>query len=229
MKSELMTGPRRPGLLAGSKLILGSLLLASCAGRAEILDRIAVTVGKQVITEGDVIKDVRVSAMLDQKPLDLSPEQRRKSAERLVDQALILQEATFSRVAAPSAEDAARLLQQVKSQYADEAAYQAALARYQVNEDDLMHHLASGLLALRFTDLRFRPEIETTPREVRDLYEKMAADWRRENAPQVPTFEASREQIEKLLIDQRVTQALDRWLSMQRIETKIVYREAAFT
>jgi hypothetical protein len=210
-------------------LILVSLLLAAGDGRAEILDRIAVTVGNQVITEGDVIRDVRISAMLDQKPVDLSPEQRRKSAERLVDQTLILQEATFSRVAVPSPEDIAGTLQQVKSQYPDEAAYQAALSRYQITGEDLIHHLASGLQALRFTDLRFRPEIETTPEEVRDLYEKVTADSRRTNAAQAPTFEASREQVEKLLIDQRVTQALDRWLTMQRIEKRIVYREAAFT
>lgn len=210
------------------RLIFVSLLLAAFNGRAETLDRIAVTVGKQVITESDVIRDARISAMLDQKPVDLSPEQRRKSAERLADQILILEEATFSRVAEPSSEDVAQLLQQVKSQYPDEAAYRAALARYQITEEDLVHHLAAGLQALRFTDLRFRPEVETTPDEVRELYETMAADWRRKDPAHVPTFEASREQVEKLLVDRRVSEALDRWLTMQRIEKDIVYREAAF-
>ena len=62
-----------------------------------ILDRIAVTVGKQVITESDVIRDVRVAAFLDQKPVDLSGAEKRKAADRLVDQYLILQEAAFSR------------------------------------------------------------------------------------------------------------------------------------
>jgi hypothetical protein len=212
----------RPGL------ILAIPLLAALNGRAEILDRIAVTVGTHVIAESDVIRDVWISAMLDQKPVDLSAEQRRKSAGRLADQMLILQEAAFSRVAEPSAEDTALLLEQVKSQYQDEAAYRAALSRYQVTEEELIQHLAAGLQALRFTDLRFRPEIETTPAEVRDLYEKMAAEWRSANPAQVPTFEASREQVEKLLIDQRVSEALDQWLTMQRTEKDIVYREAAF-
>ena len=207
---------------------LVSLLLAAASGRAEILDRIAVTVGKQVIAESDVLRDARISAMLDQKPVDVSPEQRRKSAQRLVDQALILKEATFSRVAAPSAEETEELLQQVKSQYPDEAAYRAALARYQVTEEELFLHLALGLQALHFTDLRFRPEIETTPEAVHTLYEKMAADWRRANPAQVPTFEASQDLIEKLLINQRVSEALDQWLTTQRTETEIVYREAAF-
>ena len=36
------------------------------------------------------------------------------------------------------------------------------------------------------------------------------------------------DQMEKLLTDQRVVQALDRWLGMQRTDTEILYREAAF-
>ncbi len=44
----------------------------------------------------------------------------------------------------------------------------------------------------------------------------------------MPTFEASREQTEKLLTDQRTAQALDRWLGMRRNETQIVYREQVF-
>ena len=42
------------------------------------------------------------------------------------------------------------------------------------------------------------------------------------------TFEASRDDIEKLLTDQQTMQALDRWLEMSRGETAIIYREGAF-
>ena len=44
----------------------------------------------------------------------------------------------------------------------------------------------------------------------------------------MPTFEASRAQVEKLLIDDRTTQALDRWLGTQRTQTEILYREQVF-
>lgn len=202
--------------------------LAGFMGRAEILDRIAVTVGNQVIAESDLITDLRVAALLDQKSVDLSGEQKRRAAARLVDQALILKEAEFSRAALPPAEDAARLLQQVKSHYETEADYQAALKHYQVTEEDVVNHLLAGLRAMRFTDLRFRPEIEVTPEEVRQYYDQKAVEWRRTNPDQVPSFETSEDQMEKLLIDQRVAQALDRWLSIQRNETEIVYREPAF-
>jgi hypothetical protein len=204
------------------KLVVVAAVWFTC--RAEILDRIAATVGTTVITESDVIRDLRIAALLDQKPLDLSGDQKRKAADRLVDQTLIVQEADFSRVAVPAADDVARLLAQVKSGYPSEADYRAALQRYHVTEEELVNHLRTGLRAMTFTELRFRPEIQISPEELREFHDRMAS----ENPGQVPAFEESRDQMEKLLMDQRVTQALDRWLGMQRTETEILYREPAF-
>ena len=89
-------------------------------------------------------------------------------------------------------------------------------------------HLLNGIRALRFTDLRFRPEVQLSLDDLKDYYNTMAEQWRRANPAQVPTFEASRDQIEKLLTDQRVIQALDRWLGTTRSETEILYKEEVF-
>lgn len=204
-------------------------LLLAAAAHGAILDRIAVTVGKQVITESDLIRDLRVSALLDRKPLDLSGEQKRKSADRLVDQMLILQEAAFSRAELASKDDAARMLEEVKSaEYPNDADYRAALARYGVTEPEIIEHLLAGLRAMRFTDLRFRPEVQLSGDDLRDYYETLAAQWRAKDPAHVPSFEASRDQVERLLTDERTAQALDRWLGTQHAETQILYRERVF-
>ncbi len=201
------------------------LLLAGYGG---IIDRIAVTVGKHVISEGDVLLDLRIVAFLDQKPVDASVEQKRKAADRLVDQYLLLQEASTSRQQLPTAADAQQLLDQVKTQYVTETEYRASLARYGITEAELSEHLLNGIRALRFADLRFRPEVQLSDEDLHEYYDSMAVQWRRANPAQVPTFEASRDQIEKLLTDQRVTQALDRWLGTTRSETQILYKEEVF-
>ncbi len=199
------------------------------AANAAVLDRIAVTVGKQVIAESDVIRDIRVSAFLDQKPVDLSGEQKRKAADRLVDQFLILQEASFSRVSLAESEEARKMLDQFRTAaFKDEASYRAALASYGVTEEDVLNQLLAGLRAMRFTDFRFRPEVQLSEDELRDRYQQLAAEWRKKNPANVPTFESSRDQVEKLLTDERTAQALDRWLGMQRTELQILYREQAF-
>ncbi len=130
------------------------------AAQGEILDRIAVTVDKQVITESDVIRYLRVAAFLDQKPVDLSPQARREAAGRLVDQILILHEAADSHFTLPAKEEAPNLVDLQKPQFGSPEEYRAALAKYQISEADLADHLLAGLKALRFTDLRFRPEIQ---------------------------------------------------------------------
>lgn len=202
------------------------LAIFAASVQATVLDRIAVTVGRQVITESDVVRDLRVAAFLDQKPVDLSAEQKRKTADRLVDQLLILQEAAFSRVPLPSKAEALKMVEPVKAQYG--SGYQSALAKYGISEDDVLDHLLAGLRALRYTELRFRPEVQYSDDDLRDLYFTLTQEWKQKGVTEIPTFEASRDQLEKLLSEQRTTEALDRWLKTQRTETRISYREQAF-
>jgi len=209
-------------------LLITVLAVFVVSARAEIVDRIAVTVAKHVISEADVLLDLRIAAFLDQTPVDVSADQKRKSADRLVDQYLLLQEAASLRMALPGASDAQQLLDQVKAQYSTETEYRAALARYKITEAQLAEHLLNGIRALRFSDLRFRPEVQISDEELHDYYDQMVAQWSRSSVAQPPAFEASRDQIEKLLTDQRVTQALDRWLGDTRSETQILYKNQVF-
>jgi FKBP-type peptidyl-prolyl cis-trans isomerase (trigger factor) len=202
------------------------LLLCAFAAPAEILDRIAVSVAKQVITERDVLLDVRVTAFLDHKPPGFSGNEKRAAADRLVDQLLILEEAATTKVNLSSDEDARKMLDDVKAQYG--ADYQPALARYRITERDVMNQLLAGLRALRFTDLRFRPEVQLSDEDLHDFYDSLARQWKQSGKTNIPSFDSSREQVEKLLTDQRTAQALDRWLGTRRTETQILYREQVF-
>lgn len=204
------------------------LLIAVAAAtlQATVLDRIAVTVGKQVITESDIVRDLRVAAFLDHKPVDLSPEQKRKTADRLVDQLLILQEASFSHIPLPPKEEAAKLVEPIKAQYGKD--YASSLHSYEITQDDLVEHLLAGLRAMRYTELRFRPEVQYSEDDLRDFYFSLTEKWKKNGESNIPTFDASRDELEKLMTEQRTSEALDRWLDAQRSETRIVYREQAF-
>jgi hypothetical protein len=195
---------------------------------ADVLDRIAVTVDKQVIAESDVIRFLRVAAFLDRKPVDLSGPAKRAAAASLVDRYLILDESDDSHFTLPSVDDAAALLQQVKAQYPSEAAYQAALREYRISEQDLAKHLLAGVRALRFTELRFRPEVQISDQELSAAYDKYAAEWRASHPGPPPSLEESRADLEKLLTNQRAEQAQDKWLETARQKRRVEYREAAF-
>jgi hypothetical protein len=201
------------------------LFALALAAPAETVDRIAVTVGKYVISEQDILRDLRVAAFLDGTVADLSGAQKRKAADRLIDQYLVLQDATETHATLPSAEDAAALLAPIKARYASAAEYRTALATASISEASLQAHLLAGLQMLRYANVRFRPQMQVSEEGLRAYYEALVAQ--NPNAP-AQSFEESRDQVEKLLTDQQTMQSLDDWLKMMRGELQILYREAVF-
>jgi len=194
--------------------------------RGETLDRIAVSVGRHVISEQDVLQDIRLSAFIDSKQPVFSAEQKRKTADRLIDRYLVLQDAALTRTPLPPAADVASMLAPIKARYGSDQEYRNALALARVTDAELTEHLLAGLRMLRYTDLRFRPEVEISEDALHAYYDKLTASAG--NTPGRPSFEASRNDIEKLLTEQQTMQALDRWLSAARGETSIIYHQAAF-
>jgi len=196
--------------------------------RAETLDRIAVTIGKLVITESQVIEDARVTAFIDGKPPDLSGPAKRTTAERLVERALVERELALTRYALPEVTDIGTLLVQVKSRYPSDAAFASALAQAGVTADKVERHLQLQVQLLRFIDYRFRPGVRVNEEEISELYEKQSAEWKSKHAEPPPTLEASRAEIVAVLTRERADRALDRWLGEARTREQIVYREAVF-
>lgn len=206
--------------------LLAVMCIALRPAGAETLDRIAVTIGTHVITESEVIRELRVTAFLDHKTADLSPAARRKSADRLVDQYMILEEAALSHLTLPGPAAIESLLDHTKEEYGTD--YQAALAHSFLTEKDAVDHLLQGLRTLRFTEMRFRPEIQLSSDELNDYYNGLVEKWKAENKSPIPSFEESRETVERLMTEERMMQALDRWLGASRTERRILYREAVF-
>jgi hypothetical protein len=193
---------------------------------ADTLDRIAVTVGHHVITESDILLDLRVAAFLDGKTPDLGTAQKRKAADRLVDQYLILEDAAVTRAPLPFEAEVANLIKPVRARYASDSEYQAALAQAGITQDQVEAQLLAGLRMMRYTDLRFRPEVQIADKDVREAFAELAAKQPAGSTPL--NFEESRDQLEELLMDRRITETMDRWLAMTRAETQIQYKEAAF-
>ena len=200
-------------------------LTLALAAPGETLDRVAVTVGKFVISEQDLLRDIRISAFLDGSVPDFRGPQKRKTAERLIDQYLVLQDAAETRAALPSAESTAALLAPLKARYTSEPEYLAALAKAQISDAGLRAHLLAGLRMLRYTSVRFRPQMQVSEEGLRAYYDALM-----EQNPNGPaqSFEENRSQVEKLLTDQQTMQSLDDWLKMMRAESQIRYREAVF-
>ncbi len=88
-------------------VFLVSLHQSFCS--AEIIDRIVITVGNQVITQSQVDDEIRVTAFLNHEKVDLSAAARKQAASRLIEQALIKREMDLSRYPLPGAERCRRI------------------------------------------------------------------------------------------------------------------------
>ena len=62
------------------------LVLIAASVQAEIIDRIAVRVGTEVITDSEIVREIRLTAFFNSEPVQMSAQQKRKTAERLIEQ-----------------------------------------------------------------------------------------------------------------------------------------------
>jgi hypothetical protein len=128
-----------------------------------LLDRVAATVGNDVITESEVVEEIRVTAFLNGEKPDLGPASRRAVAERLVDQQLLRDQMKLTGFEAPAGGEAARLLDELRRRYPNDVAFQRALSAGGITLDQLKAHLAWQVAVLSFTDFLFRPNIPAAP------------------------------------------------------------------
>ena len=202
--------------------ILNSVFwILPCA--ADIIDRIAITVANQVITESQVDDEIRITAFLNREKIDLSAPAKKTAAGRLIEQALIRREMELSRYPLPDAGDAAKSLAGVQAMYPSAADFESALKSYGITVDDLTRRLLWQLTLLRFIDYRFRPGIEIPPADVQAYYHQQVSEWQQKGIKPMPTLDESRDRIEEILTEKRIDQALDQWLEDSRKQVPIRY------
>jgi len=169
-----------------------------------VVDRVAVVIDKKVVTESEVLDELRLTEFLNDQPLELGAKARRDAAERLVDQELIRRELEISGYAPPSANEADALLRKFRQdRFHSLSDYHAALRKYGIAEEQLKSHLLWQLTAIRFTDQRFRYQLPEAGSQSADR----AAD-------DVPA--------------NSVDQQMEAWLKEARDNTKITFKPEAF-
>ncbi|HZT40222.1 MAG TPA: hypothetical protein VFA28_20180 [Bryobacteraceae bacterium] len=192
----------------------------SCAG--EIIDRIAATIGQQVITDRQVIEQTRLTAAIEGIPVDLSAENKRKVLDRMIEQALVRREIEFTKFPSAAASETAPLLKQIKERYSNDEAFRRALAEYGVSEQALEQYLVWQVTFLRFVEYRFQPSVQITETEIQQEYRRQRAAMIA-NHQSPPTLDQMRPQLERVIRQRLTDAALDRWLGEMRTQYEILY------
>jgi hypothetical protein len=203
--------------------------LVGVSAGAGIIDRIAVSVGKRVITETDLDKEIRITAFLNNEKSDFSPANKRRAAERMVEQTLVRNEIEDSRYPPPTAAETEAALQEEMTRLGSDAAYRRALSEYGISEEDLKARLTWQLMLLHFLDVRYRPGIQISDDEIRKYFdEHMRAAWMRAHPGQTPIEDDYHASVEKTLISQAANLQVEQWLKEARRRTHIEYHDEVF-
>ena len=207
-----------------------SLFLLAVGLHAEIIDRIAVSVGNQAITTSDIDREIRVTAFLNRSQPDFSPAARRATADRLVEQRLILRELENSRYPVPPESEIEPILAKFKKDnFASDDDYFRELAERGITDRQVRDELLWQRRLLLFIGVRFRPAVQVTEQEINDYFHKTVEPAAETAHPGQPvTLDEYRNQIEEKLTGDQVDKQMSVWLADQRQRSAVVFHQEAF-
>lgn len=197
-------------------------VLVANTSRGDVIDRVAVSVENSVIAESEILRQIRLTAFLNNEPVVFTSEKKRETADRLVEQLLIRREIATTRYLPENPEAYLPAYESLRKNISSDD-WQARLARYDVTDAEVRDALHWQATFLDFVQVRFRPGIQVPESDVHVYYDAEVG-----NKPNPPAFEEVRDHIESMLIEQRVNAAIDRWLGQTRTQTQIRYRPEAF-
>jgi hypothetical protein len=207
-----------------------ALLALAALARAEVIDRIAVSVGNRVIAASDLNREIRVAAFLDGVKPDFSPAGQRATAGRMVEQLLIRRELEISRYPVPSAAEVAPVLAAFKRErFPKDGDYQRALAEYGIADGDLKDLLLWQRTLLLFIEVRFRSGVQVSGQEIQEYFDKAVKPAAEAAHPGQPiALDDYSDQIGQTLTGQRADREMDTWLKEARNRTEIVFHDEVF-
>jgi peptidyl-prolyl cis-trans isomerase SurA len=206
------------------------LALLAFAATADIIDRIAVSVGNHVITASDLDREIRVTAFLNGTKPDFTAAARRATAGRMVEQALVRSELETSRYPTPAPSEIDPVLAQLKrDRFPNDADFQRSLTEDGITEQDVRDELLWQRTLLSFLDVRFRPSVQVSDKDIQDYFEKsvLPAAQAAHKGTAI-SLDDYRDQIEAKLTGEREDQEMSRWLDEAKKRTDIVYHDGAF-
>ena len=206
---------------------LAILLALATAASAEVLDRVAVTIGTLVITQSEIAEEIRMTAFLNSEPARYTQQMKRDAADRLIEQKLVLREMELGRYGEGSQVEATAMLEKLeKTRTRSKGDFDRDLQAAGITRKQLQDHLLWGLRLSNFIDLRFRPAVQVSREDIETYYrDKVLPDTK---SGQKPNLSEMRQQIRQTLSADRSDHQMDAWLKDARTRAHVEYHKEAF-
>ena len=186
------------------------------AGQAEILDSVVVSIGNTGLTHSDVEREYRFELFQDGKMPAEIPDSRtlQQTCERLVSQRLLALEVETGAGVPEALQAAARQdLDDLRKRFPDQSAYQSALSKLGMTDEQVLARLIEHRQILQAIDQRLRPAAAPEAAEVEAYYrETFAPEYtHRQGAPAPPLAEVE-SQVREFVTEKKIDGLLAQWL-----------------
>ncbi|HMD42942.1 MAG TPA: hypothetical protein VKH45_07705 [Candidatus Acidoferrum sp.] len=201
-----------------SPILLLTLLLAMGRGicAQEVVDRIVARIENDVILLSDLRQLSHYQMFLDGKS-----ESDSKLLDLLIDQWIVRNEATVSRIAQPTEEDVDKSLARLRRSFSSAEEFEERRKQSGLSEEDLRKMTRSQLYLSNYLDTRFRPAIQIDDKDIEDFYQTRVVPRARSRGQAPPSLEASRDFIQEALVQRAINEQAEKWLSESRTRVRV--------
>jgi hypothetical protein len=188
------------------------LLFVGSWGRAqEVLDRIVARIENDVILASDM-RDLGHYQIL----MDGKAESDAKLLDLLIDEWIVRNEATVSRIAQPSDEDVDKSIARLKRSFASPEEFEERRKQSGLSEDALRRMTRSQIYLSNYLDTRFRASIQIDEKDIEDFYKTRVVPRAESRGQTAPTLEAAHDFIQEALVQRAINEQAEKWLKESR-------------
>lgn len=205
-------------------LILAFLLFFYYEAKAQsiVVDQLVATVNSDAITKSDLIWALVLNPKIKENS-DLT-ENLPIILEQVIDQKLLLAEASRLPNLDPSEIEISKAIGEVIKKFPSETVFYERVASVGLTADMLQKIFRERLLILKYVDFRFRAFAIITENEIQDYYDqrvkpKLAAQ---NITPSEKPSDEERKLIEAILVEERVNSQIEQFLESTRQQADIV-------
>ena len=183
-------------------------------------------VGNSAITQSDVIQEYRLETFLGQGRIPGAPPDAAafdSARTRLVSQELLQQEmGAYPANLKTLRRSAEKQLAAVRKKFKTDADFQAALHTLGMSEDQLLKRLEDQQHVLAMIDERMRPSATVTSEDVQQYYRKtFLPEYQASHPGAPPPLDQVEDQIQEILVQKKINELLDEWLSQMKTEQHV--------
>jgi hypothetical protein len=202
-------------------LLLSPALIV--AQQQTVVDKMVTAVnGTELITYSDLLWQLALQpgTQLDNP----RSEDLQHALQLMIDQVLIAEEAEKLPTIAPKEEEIKAELADLISRFPSRAEFEQRLSRVGLTTDRLNAIIRRRVAIEKYLDFRFRSFTVVTPSEVEEYYKSSYVPRMRRQSPGtiVPGLEEAREEIEKILTENKIESDTDAFLDAARQRAEIV-------